>query len=479
MYKKILQGLVLTAISAGAAETIGKYNLDVYEDYARVYENKTVNKAGKNLSIKEYKIPSSIVENSIYVKSNNIKINEISYNKNKINFENLLKDRLMKKIRFFNMEEDGTQKTIIEGTLMSVNPIIINDFEDKLYTFVDRKDIIIDEIPTNYHAKNNIEIKYDAKTKGEKYSIGYMVKGLSCSPVYNITIDKNSADIKGYMLIDNKTDKTYNNANVRCVAGKFEAPKGSEIYPPMMSMAKTRGSHQGIRTRGYASINNDAYEVYKLTHKTNVEQNSKKLNPFIDKNKIKISENNKLIMTQTPYSREGVERRFKRYLVIENTKNNKLGIDFHKGEARVYKKNKGLEVYHGGSDIKFTQKGKEVEILLGENNKLIVNEEIKLASTKKRTESHKYENVTYNESLFGKEFKITNIRGKEENFAIVLKADNRSEMEVISITCDTDVGKCEKREGANKIEIKGQVKKEANIKIKYKLITGKNTVIRR
>lgn len=463
---------MIAAINLNAESKTKQTQIQIYNDYAQILEKNTIKGVGKDLSIKKYDIPTQIIDDSIYLKSSDIDIKEISHNKNNIDFKNLLKERLMRKIRFFKVEEEGSQKSIIQGTLISIDPIIIKDTGDKLYTFIEEKDIIIEEIPPHFYAKDNIEIKYNSKKPENEYEINYLTRGISCSPVYNILMSEGLAEVKGYMLIENATQKSFTNTTVRCISGSFK--EVSNRQKPPMEMLYAKSTARQLNTQ-YKEIKNDEFQVYELPYKTNISQNSKKLNVFIDKNGVKTKEENKLTLMQSPYAKEGIKERFERYLVVENDEKNKLGENFQEGSVRVYKNIDGVNVYNGGSKIEFTPKSENLEVLLGKNNSLFIEEDIKLSSTKKRTESLKYENISYNESLIGKEYKITNNGQKEQSFKLELKSIPYAEIDVLSINCSSDIDKCKSKKEFNGVEITGVVKKEATVKIKYKLITGKST----
>jgi hypothetical protein len=317
-------------------------------------------------------VASHIMPVTVHAKSLNypegFSILEQNYEYDLMNANKLLDKYVGKKIKLIVWNEFQDRKEVVEATLLSNNQNQIYKINDEI--FLGHPGIkVLPEIPENLIAKPTLTWLYDNKNKADHdLEVSYLTNNISWKADYVVVlnVDDTSADVSGWVTLDNKSGATYKNASLKLIAGdvhRAEEQFEDRVY--MMKQMERAGAPQ-FEEKAFFE-----YHIYDLQRKTTIKDKQTKQVSLLEATGAKIQKEllvygirsyfTRLYRGQTPKQTVNV------YVKFENTKENSLGMPLPAGIMRLYKQDdEGSLQFIGEDRIDHTPKNEEVSLKIGE-----------------------------------------------------------------------------------------------------------------
>ncbi len=317
-------------------------------------------------------VASHIMPVTVHAKSLNypegFSILEQNYEYDLMNANKLLDKYVGKKIKMIVWNEFQDRKEVVEATLLSNNQNQIYKINDEI--FLEHPGIkVLPEIPENLIAKPTLTWLYDNKNEaGHDLEVSYLTNNISWKADYVVVlnVDDTSADVSGWVTLDNKSGATYKNASLKLIAG--DVHRAEEEFEERVYMMKQMDRAAAPQFEEKAFFE---YHIYDLQRKTTIKDKQTKQVSLLEATGAKIQKEllvygiksyfTRLYRGQTPKQTVNV------YIKFENTKENSLGMPLPAGIMRLYKQDdEGSLQFIGEDRIDHTPKNEEVSLKIGE-----------------------------------------------------------------------------------------------------------------
>ena len=317
-------------------------------------------------------VASHIMPVTVHAKSLNypegFSILEQNYEYDLMNANKLLDKYVGRKIKLIVWNEFQDRKEVVEATLLSNNQNQIYKINDEI--FLGHPGIkVLPEIPENLIAKPTLTWLYDNKNKADHdLEVSYLTNNISWKADYVVVlnVDDTSADVSGWVTLDNKSGATYKNASLKLIAG--DVHRAEEQFEDRVYMMKQmeRAAAPQFEEKAFFE-----YHIYDLQRKTTIKDKQTKQVSLLEATGAKIQKEllvygirsyfTRLYRGQTPKQTVNV------YVKFENTKENSLGMPLPAGIMRLYKQDdEGSLQFIGEDRIDHTPKNEEVSLKIGE-----------------------------------------------------------------------------------------------------------------
>jgi hypothetical protein len=317
-------------------------------------------------------VASHIMPVTVHAKSLNypddFSVLEQNYEYDLMNANKLLDKYVGKKIKIIVWNEFQDRKEVVEATLLSNNQDQIYKINDEI--FLGHPGIkVLPELPENLIAKPTLTWLYDNKSKiAHNLEVSYLTNNISWKADYVVVLNKDdtSADISGWVTLDNKSGATYNNARLKLIAG--DVHRVMEEYEDRVYMMKEmeRAAAPQFEEKAFFE-----YHIYDLQRRTTIKDKQTKQVSLLEATGAEVQKEllvygiksyfTRLYRGQTPKQTVNV------YVKFKNTKDNNLGRPLPAGIMRLYKRDDEESLQFIGEDrIDHTPKDEEVRLKIGE-----------------------------------------------------------------------------------------------------------------
>ena len=324
----------------------------------------------RNLSLQknDKEIIYSPVANTIIIDSVNISLpKEVTlyswqYRYDQLNLHKLLDAYVGKKVKI-----DRNEFTLLSH---QTNTALLKDKQNQIIS-VESKDIIFSTIPSSLLTKPSLV--YNIKTKKSldaKIEIDYLIQNLSWKSNYILNLNGNKADLVGWISIDNRSGKSYNDTQLHVLAGDvntIQTPNRISTYAREMVLK------QSIKHQAY-----EGYYFYSVPFKVDIRDQEKTQIKFLSKNNIDVKRLYKVKVSNPLILNSQIE-----HSVVQIIEMQKLDTPLPKGVVRTYSPLKTKKIFLGESHIPHTPKDTSVELAIGNSFDLALNESIFLRSDTK------------------------------------------------------------------------------------------------
>ncbi len=386
-------------------------------------------------------VASHIMPVTVHAKSLNypegFSILEQNYEYDLMNANKLLDKYVGRKIKLIVWNEFQDRKEVVEATLLSNNKNQIYKINDEI--FLGHPGIkVLPEIPENLIAKPTLTWLYDNKNKTDHdLEVSYLTNNISWKADYVVVlnVDDTSADISGWVTLDNKSGATYKDASLKLIAGDVHR------------------AEEQFEEKAFFE-----YHIYDLQRKTTIKDKQTKQVSLLEATGAKIQKEllvygirsyfTRLYRGQTPKQTVNV------YVKFENTKENSLGMPLPAGIMRLYKQDdEGSLQFIGEDRIDHTPKNEEVSLKIGEAFDVVA-ERIQTDFKQITTRLHE------------SEWEVTLRNHKEENVKVGIVEPLYGNWTVISNSHPYE------KVDAFTIRFNIDVPKDKEVKVKYRIRVG-------
>ena len=357
--KKLFLTILLTFfvcnISFAVSVTIYNNDLALIKDKQDVKLKKGIQK------IEIDNVSTNIDPTSVLPKfSNNndkIKINEQNFDYDLVNTNKLLQQYIGKDIEI--EKDSNSKKEVISGKLLAVSGGMVLQSKDKII-LNPSGEVSLPKLPEGLRLKPTLSWVVDSQVEGNNnLEFTYQTSGISWNSDYVVVLsdDDSSLDINGWVTINNFSGATYDNANLKLVAGDVNVVReqSRKLYAKNMVMVSAEGAavDESFEERSLFE-----YHMYDLSRKTTIKNNEKKQIQLITAQKVPAKKKyvyNSYNSTDKVYA----------FLTFKNDKKSNLGLPLPKGKVRVYKNDGNSLEFVGEDKIDHTPENKDIDLKLG------------------------------------------------------------------------------------------------------------------
>jgi len=307
-------------------------------------------------------VASSVITESVNINlPKGVKLYSQQYRFDKVNAQKLAQAHLGKEVRFYI--KTGSDLMYKNGTLLSASSqAVVKTKEDEIYT-VPTSALIFSTIPKELITKPSLVWNINApKASKSTLSMDYLIRNISWKSNYVLNIQKEYADLTGWITIDNRSGKAFTNTDLTVLAGdinRVSQPK-QRYYRAVPVMADSE-------TAMPQEVLHEGYHLYKIPFKVNLSNNESTQLKFLNIKHIPITRKYE-VQLPSPFYSNGEQK----YNVTQSIKIESLEKALPMGTIRSYSKQDETTLLLGESHINHTPKHEKVKVTLGKNFDLIV-----------------------------------------------------------------------------------------------------------
>jgi len=303
------------------------------------------------------------VASSINTDSVNVNLpSEISLQSQQYKFDKLTQRKLLDahigKMIDVRVEDNAKNYKTVQAELLSndgMNSIVRTD--DKIIISVVNKNIIFKSIPEELITKPSLVWNVTAQEDvNAQMSIDYLINNISWKSNYILNLKEDKADLTGWINIDNRSGKSFENTNLHVLAGDINRATNPRInYRVAKSMAimdAASVSHQA----------HEGYHFYTIPFKANIANNEKTQVKFISQTNLHVERKYTSRMSN-PNHLKG-ERK---HSVLQLIELKSLNIPLPQGVVRTYLKYKNTKILLGETRVKHTPSKTPLSFKVGKN----------------------------------------------------------------------------------------------------------------
>ncbi len=321
-------------------------------------------------------VASSILPYTVQIQSLNapgsLTVLEQNYEYDLMNSDKLLDKYLGKNIKLLTINKDQDKKEIVDATLLSNNNGQIYRINNEIYLGYPGYQIL-PEIPENLIAQPTLAWVYDNKSSSPQIvQVAYLTDNITWQADYVVVVNNGdtSANIGGWVTLDNKSGATYNNAKLKLVAGQVNRVQENK-YSPLRAgrLAAVAMAAVGEQFQEQPFFE---YHIYDLQRRTTIKDNQTKQVNLLQADGVGI-EKEYLVRGEQNYfysnfgSGGPMKVPVNVYLKFKNSKANHMGMPLPSGTIRLYKRDAQNSLEFAGEDtIRHTPKDEEAQIKAGE-----------------------------------------------------------------------------------------------------------------
>lgn len=328
-----------------------------------VHENRAMQlERGKQALV--YKdVASSVITDSVNVTlPKGVTLYSQQYRFDQINAQKLALAHLGKSVKFYI--QTGSDLMYKSGTLLSASSqAVIKTALSEIYT-VPVSALIFSDIPKELITKPSLVWNVDAPNKSSSpLSLDYLINNISWQSNYVLNLIRDTADLSGWITIDNRSGKAFDETKLTVLAGDINraAVPDNRRYMAKAAMAE-------MDSAAVQEMSHEGYHLYQIPFKVNLANNEKTQIKFLDIKKIPIERKYEVTLN-SPFYFNG-ERKFAvtQYIEIKS-----LEKALPMGTIRSYSKEGETTLLLGESSVNHTPKHEEVRVTLGKNFDLLLN----------------------------------------------------------------------------------------------------------
>lgn len=320
-----------------------------------------LDKGAQSLVYKD--VASSVVTDSVNVTfPKGVTLYSQQYRFDQINAHKLALAHLGKRVKFYI--KTGSDLMYKSGILLSASSqAVIKTAQNEIYT-VPTSALIFSEIPKELITKPSLVWNINAPKRSDTtLTMDYLINNISWHSNYILNLDKEHADLSGWITVNNRSGKAFDNTKLTVLAGDINRAvvPVKRRYMAKAAMAEMDGA------AAVQELSHEGYHLYKIPFKVNLANNEKTQIKFLDIKRIPVTRKYESKLNSPFYFNSEQKHAVTQYLEIKS-----LEKALPMGTIRTYSKEKETTLLLGESAINHTPKHEEVKVTLGKNFDLIV-----------------------------------------------------------------------------------------------------------
>ncbi len=300
-----------------------------------------------------------------------LQVLEQNYRYDLLTPEKLLEKYVGKQVKVVRYNEKlGTDETKIADVLAVESGPVLRIDGEVVTGFGGR--FVFPDVPANLVAKPTLVWLLASGLEKQRVEVSYLTANLGWRADYVLVLDAKdeTADLTGWVTLTNGSGASYENAELKLVAGDVQ-----RIVPPqpmpMPSMARMEMAPAAPPPPQFKQESLFEYHLYALQRPTNLLDRETKQVSLLEAHGVKIKK--KLVFRGTEdfyrglYEQLPPNQKVSVFVELDNSEKSGLGMPLPKGTVRVYKADQsGAQQFVGEDAIDHTPRDEEIEIKLGE-----------------------------------------------------------------------------------------------------------------
>jgi hypothetical protein len=287
----------------------------------------------------------------------------------------LLEKYVGKKVRLYRWNEELGREDAFDGELLSVEggvPVLRVNGE---VTFGFSGRFAFPDVPPNLIAEPTLVWLLSSDRPEQRVEVSYLTQELNWRADYVLTLDEKDekADLKGWVTLTNSTGTSFENAELRLVAGDVQrvAPRPMMLGSIGSATTALANAHQFQEQPFFE------YHLYSLDHPTTLLDKEQKQVSLLEAHGVGVEKKLRFRGQQAfyyaPLRQPVANQKVSVYLDVKNAEGNHLGMPLPKGIVRVYKADaSGAEEFVGEDSIDHTPRDETLKVRLGEAFDVVV-----------------------------------------------------------------------------------------------------------
>jgi hypothetical protein len=353
MYLSISTAAV--AVEAGEADSIA---LTIYnDDLALIRETRLLALAAGTQDVILTDVSGALRPNTVHLNIPGLSgysLLEQNYDYDLVSREKLMERFIGKRITLVD-DELGSK---ISGTLLSVSGGIILDNGGEILLNPPGRVVLPPGAADELLLRPTLSwLLYSPEKTNAEAEITYLSRGLSWEADYVLQLNKNdtAAGIEGWVTLSNYSGTTYNNAQLKLVAGDV-----NQVSQPDMRMAKAEmlADGMGAGAGGFVEEEFFEYHLYQLGRATTIRNNQQKQIGLLSAQEVPME---KIFLFNAEYGGD-----VRVMVEFTNEEEAGMGMPLPEGVVRVFKADSGGDVQFVGEDrIDHTPRDEDVRLEIG------------------------------------------------------------------------------------------------------------------
>ena len=342
------------------------------QNFGLVREIRDLSLARGLVSLEFGDVASSIQPETVHLRALDgarLTVLEQNYQYDLLSPQKLLEKYVGRTVKVYRWNEVLGQDEMVEAEVLSVNQGTILKIGDEI-TFNYPGRLAFPEVPDNLISRPTLLWKLDSGSNRQRVETSYLTHNLNWKADYVMVVDENDrrGDITGWVTLTNQSGASYENAQLKLVAGDVQRVSAPQAYG---AARKSVMRAEMAMDEAFAEEAFFEYHLYTLNRPATVLNNEQKQVTLLEASDFGIKK--RLIFYGAAYYFRGsygqIESNQKVgvFLDFENSEKNGLGMPLPSGIVRVYKSDaSGAQQFIGEDHIDHTPRDEKVRIKMGE-----------------------------------------------------------------------------------------------------------------
>ncbi len=299
-----------------------------------------------------------------------LEVLEQNYRYDLLTPEKLLEKYVGKQVKVVRYNEKlGTEETKLAEVLAVENGVVLR-IDGEIVTGLSGR-FVFPDVPANLVAKPTLVWLLGSSAERQRVEVSYLTANLSWRADYVLVLDAKDekGDLTGWVTLTNGTGTTYQNAELKLVAGDVQRVTPPEPQP--MADVAYEMAAPAAAPRPFQQESLFEYHLYTLNRPTDLLDRETKQVTLLEAHGIKLKK--KLVFRGQSYWFTGLfgelpkNQKVSVFVELDNSEKSGLGMPLPKGTLRVYKADQsGAQQFVGEDAIDHTPRDEKVEVKLGE-----------------------------------------------------------------------------------------------------------------
>lgn len=368
-----VQAQAVAPVLGSSAQDRQSVTITVYnQNFGLVREVRDVTLTRGQTQLEFADVAAHIQPETVHIKAlgreGSLRVLEQNYQYDLLNPQKLLEKYVGRMVKVYRYNERTGRDEEFEAEVLSVNQgPILRIGNEITFNFPGR--FSFPEIPDNLIAKPTLLWLLDSRETRQRLEVSYLTNELNWKADYVFVIneDDTRGDLTGWVTLTNQSGATYQNAQLKLVAGDVQ-----RVTPRARREMQMDAVRAGIaQEAAFVEESFFEYHLYTLQRPTTLAQNEQKQVTLLESPGVGVQK--RLIFYGQPYYYRGSygqvmsNQKVGVYLDFRNSENNRLGMPLPKGIVRVYKADgTGAQQFIGEDQIDHTPRDERVRIKMGE-----------------------------------------------------------------------------------------------------------------
>ena len=318
-------------------------------------------------------------------------------------------------------EQEATVLSSGSGTVLRVGDHIESGIPGRL---------IFPTVPENLRDRPTLTMLVDSKTtEAQPVVLSYLTSGLSWQADYvaELGADDTSLDLNGWVTLKNESGATYENAQLKLVAGDVNRVR--ERMQPTRMMARGAVLAESAMDSGMSEESMFEYHLYTLGRPTTIKEKQSKQVALMQADSVQVKKEFVLDGQNYYYSNKagdlGKKMKVGVFVELKNSKEAGIGQPLPAGIMRVYKKDSSGSLQFVGEDrIDHTPENETVRLKLGDA--------FDVTADKKQTDFKKLSGFSRYNYAFESAFEMVLKNAKDETVTVRVQEPLPGDWEMVA-----------------------------------------------